>query len=415
MNQLTEHLFRENSGKMVSVLTNIFGLSRLDLVMDVVQDSFEMALRQWRFGNIPDNPPAWLMQVARNKILNTLKREHKFSVLDPIQWNGYGNHETEDRVDDILLAHEVEDSQLRLLLTCCYPDFSERNQVILTLNILCGFSTAEIANAMLMQYDAVKKSLFRMKSRLREKDNILKTPHLFQSEKRIRTLHTILYLMFNEGYKSTRTEQIINHDLCYESMRLTKLLLHQTVALQTESKALLALMFFNAARFPSRLSTNDEIVSLENQDRTKWDKALIQEGYHYLNEAVSGPNLSRFHLEAIIASVHCSSQSFEETDWEKIVYLYEQLEVLAPSSLTRLNRIMALSYLRGAECALQKLQKLEKVDNLQQHYLFHTAKGNLLKRSGGMQDAKQAFTKALTLVQSPLEKNFIEKQMTECH
>ncbi len=400
---------------MISVLSHRFGLAHLDLLMDVVQDSFETALRQWKFGDIPDNPAGWLMQVARNKAINALKRESRLASFDTAKFHENGGGETVRDSTGHFRPHDVEDSQLRLLLLCCHSDLTERTQVMLTLNILCGFSTVEISNALLMKPEAVKKSLFRAKKHLREKNDFLNSPDLLGLESRIHTVHTILYLMFNEGYKSTRSRQIIDHDMCYEAMRLTKLLLQKGVALQGNSQALLALMFFNAARFPSRISAEDEIVSLPAQDRTRWNKTLIREGYFYLNEATTGDELSRFHLEAIIASLHCASASFEQTDWEKIVFLYGQLQELDPSPFSRLNMIVAKSYLHNAEIALTELERLSLTEDLADHYLLHASRGDLLKRAGKLKLAREAYIKALALVQSPLERHFLEKQLLKCH
>jgi RNA polymerase sigma factor (sigma-70 family) len=242
---MTAHLFRENAGKMLAVLSRIFGLNNIDSVMDVVQDTFESALTKWKFSGIPENPAAWLMQVAKNKAINNFKRESKSITLSDSVSAENADYSLEMQIEHLLMPNEVEDSQLRLLLACCHPDISEKNQVIITLHILCGFGVTEIANALLMNDEAVKKALTRTKASLKQLGNILQTPLLPKYEKRIGIVQTILYLMFNEGYKTTRAKEIINNDLCYEAIRLTKLLAKNGVALANESNALLALIFCN--------------------------------------------------------------------------------------------------------------------------------------------------------------------------
>ncbi len=377
IHQLTAHLFRENSGKMTAVLSRMFGLSRIDAVSDIVQDTFETALSQWRFSGIPDNPSGWLMQVAKNKALNTFKRENKTQTFSLSVSLNYFDKSFENQFDILLSPKEIKDSQLRLLFTCCHPDFSIKNQIIITLNILCGFGVPEIANALLMNEEAVKKALTRSKASLRKLDNILQTNIITQSDERIKTVQTIIYLIFNEGYKTTRSKEAINNDLCYEAIRLAKLLQNDNSAVNSETNALMALMFFNISRFPARLGTSDEWLTLEEQNRSQWNKIFIEEGYHYLNKATQFEMVTRFHIEAIIASLHCSAPTFEATDWKKIVYLYQQLERIEPSPLVTLNRIIAESYLTISN-SIQALDELELNTDLKNNFLVPATKGDIV-------------------------------------
>lgn len=408
---MTAHLFRENSGKMIAVLLRMFGLNNIDSVLDVVQDTFESALTKWKFNGVPENPAAWLMQVAKNKAINNFKRESKSLTLSDSVFAENSDYSFEIQIEHLLMPNEIEDSQLRLLLACCHPDFSEKNQVIITLHILCGFGITEIANALLMNDEAVKKALTRTKTELKQLGNILQTPLPLKYEKRIGIVQTILYLMFNEGYKTTRSNEIINNDLCYEAIRLTKLLAKNGVALANESNALLALIFFNLSRFPARLSSDGAIVTLEEQDRTKWNKIFIEEGFYYLKRATEENKISRYHLEAIIASLHCTSQTFEKTDWNKIVYLYKQLENIAPSAMITLNRIVAESYLSNSANSIEQLDKLKQEPSIHNHYLLYAAEGDILKRKGKTTKAKMAFGKAYELATSTLDKQFLQNKI----
>lgn len=415
INQLTAHLFRENSGKMVAVLSRMFGLSQIEVVLDVVQDTFETALTKWRFSGIPDNPSGWLMQVAKHKALNTFKRENKTQAHSPSIYLNHFDTKFEQELDILFSTKEIKDSQLRLLFACCHPDFSTKNQIIITLNILCGFGVPEIANALLMNDEAVKKALTRSKFSLSKLDALLQTNIITQSDERIKTVQTILYLLFNEGYKTTRSKDAIDNDLCFEAIRLAKLLENDNGIANSETEALLALMFFSLSRFPARLSTNDEWLTLAEQDRSKWNKVFIEEGYYYLNKATQHQTVTRFHIEAIIASLHCSAQTFEETNWDKIAALYRLLEQIEPASpLVSLNRIIAESYLPGSTGSIQALTEIAVHDILKNSFLVPAAMGDIYKRKGELQNARKAYEHALALSVSPIDKRFLTKKILLC-
>lgn len=412
LHTLSDQLFRQNSGKLVAVLTRFFGLQQIETVMDSVQDTFESALVTWEHSGIPDNPEAWLMKVAKNKTISLLKRNGR-SVLMPSS-SFLKDADKWQYEDHIFLPHEIEDSQLRLLLTCCHPDFSEKNQVILTLNVLCGFGPVEISRALLMNPAAVKKTLGRMKQHLKEKGSILHTPQLPKYEKRVETVHTILYLMFNEGYKTSRGSEMIDHDLCYEAIRLTKLLILDGLALTAQAHALLALMFFNLARFPSRLSSDGEIVTLAEQDRCKWNPVFIEEGHYHLRTAGLPASLNRYYLEALIASVHCTAKNFSDTDWKTIVYLYGQLEKIVPSPVIKLNRLVAESYILDPETVATAIDLLKNDEGLKKHFLLYAAEGDLFLRSRNLSKAKASFIKAHELAVSPLDRHFFSTKISQC-
>jgi RNA polymerase sigma factor (sigma-70 family) len=414
INQLTDHLFREHSGKITAVLTRLFGLNQMDVVQDAVQETFEAALISWKFSGTPDNPAGWLMKVAKNKAISVLRRDSKSFSLPTSGFTQNFDQIAEEELDRFFLPHEVEDSQLKLLLCCCHPGFSERNQVILTLNILCGFGIAEIAVALLMQEETVKKALARMKAELREQNSILLEPGLPRNEHHVSTVHTILYLMYNEGYKTTRAKEMINNDLCYEAIRLAKLLLRNDVALAEETQSLLALMFFNLARFPSRLSSEGEIITLAEQDRSKWNRVFIEEAYSYLNQATGTGKLNRFYLEAVIASLHCTANTFDQTDWKTIVFLYEQLEKIMNSPMVTLNKIVAQSYLHEPAMALEQMHHLKENPAIKNYYLLYATEGHLFLRMKRNKEAKEAFIKAQQLATSPLDRQFLKTKIAQC-
>lgn len=404
INRITDHLFRENSGRMISVLTRIFGLHQIDTATDIVQDTFEDAMKQWRFSGLPANPSAWLMQVAKNKAVNQFKRNGKMFQLSSFT-DGY-DQSVEPAIENFFLPHEIEDSQLRLLFMCCNSECSEKSQVILTLHAVCGFGITEISRALIMEEEAVKKVLYRTKNELKAKRDAFLASSLLQSVKRIETVRTVLYLMFNEGYKTTKGKDPINRDLVFESVRIGKLLLKLDPSSVPETSALLSLMFFNMARFSSRRSTEGNIIALDKQDRSAWNMVFIKEAYYYLNQSRKNDQLSRYHLEAGIASFHCSAKSFEETDWKSIVFLYEQLEKLDPSPLLRVSKAVALSYLHDPERGLLELKSIDAYP-LQNYYVYHAAIGDMYSRAGEYALAVTEFRKALLLVVSQADREFI--------
>lgn len=396
---------------MVAVLSRMFGLQQMDMVLDTVQDTFEAALQKWRFSGIPGNPSGWLMQVAKNKALNTLKRAYKTRAFSPSVYAVKFDESVEKSFDVLLSPEEIKDSQLRLLFTCCHPDLPVKSQMIITLYLLCGFGVPEIANALLMKEEAVKKSLTRIKASLRKRDDMLQHT-VSRKDERMKTVLTILYLMFNEGYKTTRRQEAICHDLCYEAIRLVKVLENDHYEANHEINALLALMFFTVSRFPARLGPGDEWLTLEEQDRNKWNTVFMEEGYHYLRRSTRSDTVTRFHIEALIASLHGAAPTFDKTDWEKITALYRQLEYVEPSPMVTLNRIIAESYLDPSG-SIQALEELERHSALKNNFLLPAAKAYMYTRRGELKNALICYEQALHLSVSPADRKFLTKKIIE--
>ncbi len=409
LNELSGHAFRENSGKMAAYLCKIYGFKNIDSIGDIIQDTFETALLKWKYGAIPDNPSAWLMTVAKNKAVNYFKKAQRTDLVDSF----INDHHSTSPIDEVILEGEIADSQLRLLLSCCHPGISEKNQIVLTLSILCGFGNQEIASALLMKGEAVKKALTRSKKYLREELPTLESTGSLKDENRVKVVQTVLYLMFNEGYKSTKSSELINHDLCYESIRLTKLLLKDDVPSKPETQALLAIMFYALARFPARISEEGKIITLAQQDRTLWNQTYMKEGFYYLKEATKTEEVGKYHIQAIISSIHCHTQYFDKTNWAQIIELYEQLELIDYSPLTELNKIVAISYYEGPAVGLNKLEVIKGSKKLEGHYLLYAVEGDMLARLGKPHLAKRAFNKAHDLSMNSIEKEFLEDRILE--
>jgi len=403
-----DHLFRGQSGKMVAVLTRIFGFKNLALIEDIVQDTFYTAMKVWPSDDYPDNPSAWLMRVARNKAINRLKRENRGVEFSP------ENISAVEEIDQLFLEHQIKDSQQRILFACCAPELPVKSQIALTLKILSGFSNREIGRALLMNEEAVKKMVYRAKKLIRDEEIKFGIPFKNEISERIKAAQMVLYLMFNEGYKQGEGDQLIKEQLCFESIRLTQLLIEISEPEKATSYALLALMYFNTARFASRLDEQGDMVDLQNQDRSKWDQKCIRSGFYCMRKARAGKSISRFHIEAGISAIHCTSESYKETDWNAIVKLYEELLRMEDNPVVRLNYTVAKSWLMGPKAGLKSLDKIDMESPIEKYFLMHASRADMYFRLGDYERAKSYYQVALDMAESSLDKRFIQKKMMEC-
>ncbi len=403
-----EHLFREQSGRMSSVLTRVFGFHNSEMVDDIIQETFIAAMKTWPLKGEPEEPAAWLMAVAKNKLLNELKRlkrsEKKHQALVDFQ--------TEEQIDELFLNHEIKDSQLRTLFACCSPNLKPKVQIMLTLKIVSGFSDAVIGNALLMSEYAVKKSIFRAKQLLRNSGEKLQIPFVSEVENRFETALTVIYLIFNEGYKSSQGALVFSEEICEEAIKLVLLLESVPNIDQGKLYALLALMYFNVARLDTRLNDLGEIVNFENQNRLKWDKNFIKAGVYYLKKSRVSKNLSKYHLEATIASAHALARHYNETDWKLIVSCYKILLKLQDTDLTKLNYAIALSKLEGPVSGLKVLAEIE--ESVPFKSLYFAAKAEMNLSAENYDKAKAYYTVALDYITNDVERDFIQKKIQEC-
>jgi RNA polymerase sigma factor (sigma-70 family) len=406
--ELISHLFRQQAGKMTAALIHLFGFKNIAIAEDIVQDTFLAACQGWQ--KIPGNPEGWLMLVAKNKAINIIKKDKKLVNVPGSSFYKNEDDALTTHIEQVFAEKEISDSQLRLLFLCCHPDISPKSQIIITLRIHSGFSIDEISNAMMMNVEAVKKSLNRTRAEIREKKLYNSSGYVLLSERRMEVVHKVLYLMFNEGYKTTDSPELINKDVCYEAMRLCKLLLDVGTAKETTS-ALLAMMFFNAARFPARVDEAGSIISLEEQDRTQWNHSLIAEGFHYLNTSRTKPVLSKYHIEAAISSIHCTANSHADTNWEQIIYYYNLLLQWDNNPFIHLNKAIAISY---AEGPLQGLLALEQVEDIDEHYLYNATKADMLYRLKQYEPAIDAYLAAYANTRSGTEKQHIQSRIDKC-
>ncbi|MBS1918578.1 MAG: sigma-70 family RNA polymerase sigma factor [Bacteroidetes bacterium] len=398
--ELIPHLFRTEFTKITSVLCKLFGIEHIEIAEDIAGETFLTALETWTYKGIPENPVAWLYTVAKNKAKNYFQRNAVFTQKIAKQLLQAENENPEIDID--LSEKNITDSQLQMLFALCHPSIPAEAQIGLSLRILCGFGIDEIANAFLTNKETINKRLFRAKEKLRTEHVKIEFPDITEIPKRLETVLTTLYLLFNEGYYSESQDSIVREDLCLEAMRLTYLLAENKQTNLPEVNALLSLMCFHASRFPARKNANGEIILYQDQDETLWDEELITKGMYFLNEASKGNTITKYHIEAGIAFWH-TKKSDTKQKWLAILQLYNELLIIEYSPIAALNRTYALSKANSKEEAITEAEKLNLTDN---HFYF-TLLGELYK-SVDNKKAKMNFEKALALAKTKADKQVIQ-------
>jgi RNA polymerase sigma factor (sigma-70 family) len=407
-----EHLFRHESGRLVSVLVRIFGPHNLALVEDVVQDTLCQALETWKLGPLPDSPRAWLMKVARNRAIDIVRRQQYFkSVSTDLTVLLQSESTLVQTVDSLLLETEIQDDQLRMMFACCAPEIPKESQVALMLRTLCGFSVGEIAHSYLVPQKTVEQRLVRARKALRKQGRLFEVSDDVQIAERIGAVHETLYLLFNEGYHGSHEESTVREDLCAEALRLCKMLVEHSRTGTPKGRALLALMCFHAARLETRIDSEGALVALEFQDRSRWNAELIGWGVHWLNESASGTEMSEFHLEAAIALEHCKAGSLKGTDWAAIVKLYDALALQNPSPVVALNRAIAIGQAQSAEAGLKALEKIRGADLLEDYPFFWAAYGDFHFTLGNFELAEKSLRKGLRCARGEAERRYFEAKI----
>lgn len=406
--QLVEHFFRHEAGRLTAWLTRWLGLAHLEQAEDIVQDTLGQALRAWRLRGVPPNPSAWLYRAARNRGLDLLRRDARQQRLAADQLRA---EPTAALPPDPHLPDELTDSQLRLLFACCHPALPPEAQLAMCLRVLGGLSVAEIAAAFLTSPDTITKRLYRARERVRFGDIALAVPQGAQLTGRLDAVLHALYLLFNAGYHAAHADQLIRQDLCAEALRLTLLLLDQPRTAAPATYALLGLMCLQASRFEARTTPEGAIIRLPDQDRTRWSRPLIARGMHYLAcAAAADPVPSAYHLEAAIAAEHCRAPTFAATNWRLIRQLYDVLLAQKPSPIVALHRAVAVAHDTGPAAGLVALAAIPGLD---QHYLYHATRGDLLARTHQPAAARDAWLEARLLTTAPAERALLDHKIRE--
>jgi len=401
-----EAVYRADWGKIVATLIKQMG--DFDLAEECAQESFAAAITQWPVSGIPDVPSAWIIQTARHKAIDRIRRRTSYSEkLDEYVKSGFLRESEEPDYDDTA----IPDDRLRLIFTCCHPAIALEAQVALTLRTLCGLETPEIARAFLVPEATMAQRLVRAKRKIRGAKIPYVVPAAHEMHERLDAVLTVVYLVFNEGYAATRG-RLLRADLCAEAIRLGRLL--RTLMWPqppAEATALLALMLLHDARRDARLDEAGDVIVLEEQDRTRWDRQQITEALPLVEESLQD-GASSFALQAAIAAVHCQAARPEDTDWAQILRLYDLLEQLQLSPIVSLNRAVAVAMVNGPQAGLAIIDSLA-VGDLEKYHLLHAARADLLRRLGSHEQAAGSYRRALALVSNDSERRFLQRRLRE--
>lgn len=410
VSHVVEHLFRHEAGKMVAILTGIFGLDHLTLAEDVVQESLARALQTWPFYGVPDNPSAWIMRTSRNLALDVVRREKVFREKEPeiIRLIEGDTRDTE------FSEQEIADDRLRMMFVCCHPAIPSEAQVALALKTLGGFSPREIGSAFLTSEAAVAKRLTRAKQKIREAKVPFEIPAGPQLAQRLDGVLQSLYLLFNEGYKASSGDKLVREDVCAEAIRLAGLLAQHPAGNQPKTHALLALMLLNAARIPARLDNEGNLLRLQEQDRSQWHQPMIAQGMLHFAKSAAGNEITEYHLQAGISACHCTAKNYAATDWRQILALYDRLTEFDDSPVVALNRAVALAEVQGPQAGIEAVQTIKNLSSLESYHLLHAVLGEFEFRLNHAPAAATHFQKALELAEIKSEQAFLSKRLQAC-
>lgn len=410
---LVDNLFRRTSSQIVAYLTRQLGSENIDLAEEAVQDALIKALQAWPYSGVPENPGGWLFQVAKNTALDAVRRNTLITRKHPelLAELSRRPQTTVEISDDF--ANELRDDELRMLFLCCHPALSPNLSVPLALKIVGGFGMGEIARALLSNDTTIAQRIVRAKRQIRDSHLSLELPEERELAPRLDAVLEVIYLIFNEGYAAYQGEDLIRTDLCDEALRLGKLVSDSPLS-APRVHALVSLIAFQAARIPARVDEQGNMVLLEEQDRTKWDQKLVTFAFHHLERSARGEEISVYHIQAAIASIHAHASSGRSTDWKSMLQLYDDLLQATPSPVVALNRAVAVSKVFGAAEALEEIRNLASDPLLSDYYLLPAVRGRLLLEIGEAQQAADAYQRALQCPCSEPERKFLRRKFDEC-
>ncbi len=400
-----EAIYRDESRRVFATLVRLLG--SFDMAEEALHDAFAAAAERWPREGVPANPVAWLVSAGRFKAIDQLRRQRRFTPLDDVA------EQVENLADESQAeaTEELEDDRLRLIFTCCHPSLSEEARIALTLREVCGLTTEEIARACLLAAPTLAQRIVRAKAKIREARIPYQVPGIDELPDRLPSVLRVIYLVFNEGYSASSGDAVLRADLSGEAIRLARLL--QQLLSEPEVSGLLALMLLHESRRHARVTTDGDLIPLDEQDRGKWDAALITEGCALVQQALRSRRFGPYTLQAAIAAVHAEAAQARDTDWRQIAGLYDALLRLEPSPVVELNRAVALAMCEGPQAGLSLVEKLLAGDALSTYHLAYAAKADLCRRMGATDEARQAYEQALQYAKQAPERRFIRRRIDE--
>lgn len=403
-----EAVYRSDWGRILATLIGMLG--NFDVAEEYAQEAFAAALDQWPVSGVPESPRAWIIQTARHKAIDRLRRQTRFAqkVQPQLEAERFVEMPEPD-----FNSREIPDERLRLIFTCCHPALGEEAQVALTLRTLCGLETDEIARAFMVPVATMAQRLVRAKRKIRDAGIPYEVPQTTEMAERLDAVLSVIYLVFNEGYAATRGESMIRADLSAEAIRLGRLVRAlMSPEPPAEATALLALMLLHDARRESRIDETGDIVLLEHQNRSRWNQTQIDEALALVPEEL-GSAAGPYALQAAIAAEHCKAVRAEDTDWVQIVAFYEALERAQPSAIVSLNRAAAVAMARGPRAGLELIEQIAATNELESFHLFHAARADLLRRLGEYEAAASSYRRAISLVTNGSERRYLERRLDQ--
>jgi len=402
---LLEHLFRHQSGRILAHLTRLLGPAHLELAEEAVQEAMLRAMQTWPDRGAPENAPAWLFRVAHNAAIDAVRRD-RIGGRKSAELVSALVQSAEIKPGDPNVEEQLRDDELRLVFMCCHTGISRDARVVLSLKIAGGFNVREIARAFLVADEAIAQRLVRARRQIRDQQLTLEMPHDAELRERVDSAIEVIYLMFNEGYGAHEGEELIRTDLCFEALRLGHLIATSSIAVPRVD-ALMALMALQAARLPARTDEAGDLILLEDQDRSQWDRQLIAVGFHHFGRSIAGGEVSEYHVQAAIAAMHARAPNRDAVDWPVILDLYDQLFAMNASPVVALNRAVALARVRGAAEALGSIEALK----LPGYYLLLAVRGHLFLDLGRYGEAVACFNEALNCRCSEPERRFLRRKI----
>jgi RNA polymerase sigma-70 factor (ECF subfamily) len=405
-----EKVFREEYGRIIATLIRISG--SFDLAEEALQEAFISAASKWELEGPPNNPGAWLTTVAHRRLLDAIRRDRTHT--DKQTELAFEATRLQPHVEPELFEDAVEypDDRLRLIFTCCHPSLTRETQVALTLRTLGGLTTSEIAHAFLLPETTLAQRLVRAKQKIRLARIPYEIPSVDRIADRLSAVQAVIYLIFNEGYAASAGQSLIRNDLCAEAIRLGRVLC-ELLPNEPENIGLLALMLLQDSRREARVNDEGELVTLEEQDRSRWDAREIEEGVRLVQTALRMQRVGSYQLQAAIAAVHAEAETADETDWRQIVALYEELMRITASPIVALNHAAAVAMAQGCERGLSFIEAANADGALQNYYLFHASRADLLRRLRRFEEADAAYQTALSLTTNRVEQNYIRRRLDE--